>query len=397
MSSDIIQLDPSLLKAAYTGGNAEDALNSFVRGRELQEVLKQRKMKQLQDETAIKKMVADAKAQSVRQEAIERLPRLLTPKTSQTPAAETQLPSLTLGQTTPTRELPTGEVVPDLTAHSTVQEVEEARPAALQETVAQAYPEKFVESIFDQEKERTKLSITDAPMSDVEYALADAAYTRLPENKGKHLDRNTPRGVADKWIRSQIGSENVGLRERGIDVSEQRLNMAGKNRMYDDIYKATSRPIVKGAVDALAGARVIKANLDNPIFLDRSGGLFQKLIARDSGNLAAWEQRKASSPQLWEKFMNSLSIAAAGKMSTLTRQQVEELLSVIEDNAKIDIELSTQSDASRIAQHYGVPPETVIKGMALEGYTGKTIGGLDPEKEKRYQELMLKKQQGTLR
>lgn len=392
-SSQVQQLDPALLLRAFQGVSPGEAITTgqeaYNKGSELASVLQQRKMQNLMDAQKVRSEMEKAKTLARLKETFAMTPSapqtgeaalfksVPTPKPIQDVSGKQTMQAVS--QVVPTAQ------VPDLTKLDQTGEVsipEAVTPeqiASQQESAYAAYdPEGYFKGLMDIRKEQTKQQNKERPMSDSEYNLANTAYQNLPGNAGKTLPRDLTLAAADKLIGRQTSSIGINLSKYRSILAEHSLNLREATTFFGGVQKAKNNPIVSKARESINTLRNVLANVGdgskegNLVFIQRLGGLVQKLIAQDNGNLAAWEQRQPGSAALWSQMAAKLEEWKTGDLTPENRQMLIDLLRETETNLRLNIAESVDSDVQTLSSVFGKSPEEVRKAIALGEITKET-------------------------
>ena len=96
--------------------------------------------------------------------------------------------------------------------------------------------------------------------------------------------------------------------------------------------------------------RFIDSN--NKIAMDRLGGLTQKLVALDSGNLAAWEQRDPNSREIIERIKQYFTMGVKGELTPEAKQELKDLLVITSENLGTNVKESSAVTLNRLEAAY---------------------------------------------
>jgi len=196
----------------------------------------------------------------------------------------------------------------------------------------------------------------------------------------------------------------------GTVMNVDSLSVKDRDAALSMITDARNDENIKKARNLIGQMRSLREQIvsDNPIAIDRLGGQIQKLVAGDTGNLAAWEQRDPNSRAYVQRFLQFLSMGAEGILLPKNKEKLLELLDIVDKNMKINIDENADFYATSMVETFPQLNKAAMKrkiGIGTYTIPGKpedttstgNAGTWDQSKENRYQELLRKKQQGTLK
>jgi len=141
------------------------------------------------------------------------------------------------------------------------------------------------------------------------------------------------------------GAEEIPKEKYGTvgEINHPLVKAEDRREIVKTIASINSDPIMRAAVKTVPMLNNVERYLetDNKVAIDRLGGLTQKLIAMDSGNLAAWEQRDPGSREVIEKIKQFAKMHAKG---TLTKKNKAEMVDVLK-TARTNLALNVQASA----------------------------------------------------
>lgn len=91
---------------------------------------------------------------------------------------------------------------------------------------------------------------------------------------------------------------------------------------------------------------------NNKVAIDRLGGLVQKLVALDSGNLATWEQRQPGSAEVIERIEQFFTMGVNGTLTDDNKQELKELLAITAKNLSENVKESSAVTLNRLEASY---------------------------------------------
>lgn len=138
------------------------------------------------------------------------------------------------------------------------------------------------------------------------------------------------------------------------DLNDPLIQGADRKEIITQLNKVKADPIVKGAVKMIPMLDNVERYLkeDNKVALDRLGGLTQKMIALDSGNLAAWEQRDPGSRDYISRLKQFASMASEGKLAPKNKEELIKVLTITRDNLKTNVETSAGASIDSLVEIY---------------------------------------------
>lgn len=132
-----------------------------------------------------------------------------------------------------------------------------------------------------------------------------------------------------------------------------------------------NNPTVKNAAKMLPMLNNVETYLktDNKVALDRLGGLTQKMIALDSGNLAAWEQRDPGSRDVIQRLRQFAKMHIKGELTNKNKEELVEVLKVTRENLAANVEASAGMEIEQMLELYPqLNKEAMYKKAGLENF-----------------------------
>jgi len=138
------------------------------------------------------------------------------------------------------------------------------------------------------------------------------------------------------------------------DLNSPLLQKTDRADIIKELHKVKSDPAVKNAVKMIPMLDNVEKYLkvDNKVAMDRLGGLTQKMIALDSGNLAAWEQRDPGSREYIERLKQYASMSTKGTLSPKNKEGLIEVLTITRENLKANVEASAGMSIDSLVEMY---------------------------------------------
>lgn len=159
------------------------------------------------------------------------------------------------------------------------------------------------------------------------------------------------------------------------------LNRKDRDKAFKMIEEAKSDPVLTKSRELVRVTEGIRQaiNSNDKVAMDRMGGLMQKVVAMDSGNLAAWEQRDPNSRAAIDRISNWLSFAAKGQPTKDTKEMILETLNNMETVNKDVMDTNFEFHATSVIENFPqLSKEAVKRKMGKEALKKKAM---TPEEE----------------
>lgn len=200
-----------------------------------------------------------------------------------------------------------------------------------------------------------------------------------------------------------VSSKDATIPEekRGTVTELTGLEKNDRTRAFQMIDTAKDDPIIRSNRTALKTVQGLRKAIENndKVAMDRMGGLMQKVIAQDSGNLAQWEQRDPNSRAALDRLQNWISFTVQGKPTEETKEMILATLSNMEGIAQSVTDDAFELHATSVTESFPqLNKAAVLRKMGKEVINKKSTQGitsieaarkLTPEQRKaRIQELL---------
>jgi len=150
--------------------------------------------------------------------------------------------------------------------------------------------------------------------------------------------------------------------------------------IIQDIQAIRRDPAIKNALKILPQLENVERFLkeDNKVAIDRLGGLTQKLIALDSGNLAAWEQRDPGSRAIITKLRQWARMHASGILIKENKEEMIRVLRITRDNMALNVQDSAGLTINVLTELYPqLNKEALWKKAGLGQFLKRLRGEID--------------------
>lgn len=206
--------------------------------------------------------------------------------------------------------------------------------------------------------------------------LSPDDYSALPERSYAMQGVEDSEGNVNFVPKSRTGKVNTG----GVGVPEKErgkisdINLLPKKQAADAnlrLKDAMEDPVIKNAKTTAVTISNVEKMLssNNKIAIDRLGGLTQKLVALDSGNLAAWEQRDPNSRAAYDRLMQFIKMNAKGELTDKNKAEFADLLKVTKDNLLVNMEDAADQRISGLVETYPrLNKDAMKKKLGLDVY-----------------------------
>lgn len=162
------------------------------------------------------------------------------------------------------------------------------------------------------------------------------------------------------------------------------LEKTERGDVLERITAAKNDEVIKKGRESLKTLDSVIMNLDrnNKVATDRLGGLVQKLVALDSGNLAAWEQRDPGSRDVISRIGQYYTMATKGELSKKNKAELKKLLDNAQENLVKNMNDTADSHADTITSLYPELNKDFVKssfGLGVYNKRVKTQDQIDAE------------------
>ena len=187
-----------------------------------------------------------------------------------------------------------------------------------------------------------------------DWQMVRATPTVKEDAEGNFLVIEPTTGTAS----SRVGSGAVAVPKEKYDTVKS-LNdpLVGKNdrkEIIDQTKTIENDESVKNAKKLAPQLHNVIRYLDtnNKIAMDRLGGLTQKLVALDSGNLAAWEQRDPNARAIIDRIHQFYTMNTRGELTTANKEELKKLLNLASENLSENVSESAGVTLNRLQASY---------------------------------------------
>lgn len=185
---------------------------------------------------------------------------------------------------------------------------------------------------------------------------------------GAVLVKNTPQVrtdaagniiMVDSTLGEQTAKVSTGVTEvpealygKVTKINHPSLGKEDRQEIVKEIQQIKKDPSVTAAKKMLPMLKNVEdyLDVDNKVAIDRLGGLTQKLIALDSGNLAQWEQRDPGARDYITRLKQWASMSAKGKLNKENKKDMVEVLQITRKNI-----------AENTAASVGIPLDSLVE------------------------------------
>jgi hypothetical protein len=167
-------------------------------------------------------------------------------------------------------------------------------------------------------------------------------------------------------------SAKVPQEKYGTVMNVQSLGKRDRDTVINMVNDARNDENIKKARNLIGQMRNLRAQVvsDNKIAIDRLGGQIQKLVAGDSGNLAAWEQRDPNSRAVLDRFFQLVTMSASGQLLPENKSELIKLLDTVNENMKLNIDENADYYASSMVETFPQLNKAAMKRkIGIETYT----------------------------
>lgn len=174
--------------------------------------------------------------------------------------------------------------------------------------------------------------------------------------RGFQLSRATPQLRTDAAgnimaIDPNIGRRDIEIQAGATPIPEEKIGTvkeinhplippADRKFIAKELSDTKNDPVIRSGLKMLPTLDNVEKFLqeDNKVALDRLGGLTQKLVAQDSGNLAAWEQRDPGSRQLIARLKQWANMNLQGLLANTNKEEMVRVLQITRENIAENVE-----------------------------------------------------------
>lgn len=239
---------------------------------------------------------------------------------------------------------------------------------------------------------------------DKEHPTDSFSYMGSSEDGKKLLFLNS------KTMETKVQDNPIGAPLAGKTrdpFAEERLGLQKERLGKDIIDKFNSAPNVVKAKTSIDAANNVRALIDsnNPI----AAGAIPTYMARASGevgNLSEADKAPFGGSQaILSRLQAALTEKATGRLTPENAQFLASLSDVMENSARRNLENEARTRSKQYSRSGNMKEDDIFESLFPKTSSPSLnpalqpmpTGGLPPDKEARYQELLRKKQQGTLR
>lgn len=162
-------------------------------------------------------------------------------------------------------------------------------------------------------------------------ALPERSYAMQPieDAEGNYL-------MAPKSKSGKVFTGGSAVKPKDVGTVKD-INLLPKKQATDAnlrLKDAIEDPVIKNAKNTAVTITNVEKLLasNNKVAIDRLGGLTQKLVALDSGNLAAWEQRDPNSRAYIERLKQLWTMGSKGELTKESKAELLDLLKITKEN-----------------------------------------------------------------
>lgn len=206
--------------------------------------------------------------------------------------------------------------------------------------------------------------------------VSPADYERLPERSYAMADVEDSEGnvmFVPKSRSGKVGTAGSAVpeKEKGkiTDVFQlPKKQAADANARLKD---AMEDPVIKNAKNTTVTISNVEKLLEsnNKVAIDRLGGLTQKLVALDSGNLAQWEQRDPNARDYISRIHQFYTMSTKGELSPKAKKELQDLLKITKENLLMNMEDAAEQRVSALVETYPrLNKDAMKKKLGVEVY-----------------------------
>jgi hypothetical protein len=210
---------------------------------------------------------------------------------------------------------------------------------------------------YDEVTREMRNVVTDEPIDRKAYAnyqMVKAAQQVKQDAAGNWQVIDPTLGRTTNTLSS--GAPEVPKAQYGTvkEINNPLVPKEDRKDIVNTIVRINHNPAVKNAIRMLPMLSNVEdfLNTDNEVAVDRLGGLTQKMIALDSGNLAAWEQRDPGSRSIIERLRQFASMHAQGRLTAKNKAELVEVLKITRENLAINVEVSAGMELNQMLELY---------------------------------------------
>lgn len=142
--------------------------------------------------------------------------------------------------------------------------------------------------------------------------------------------------IGQRNVEIGTGAAPIPLDKLGTvaDLNDPLVPKTDRAQIIKELNDTKNDPIVRNALKLLPVADNVERFLkeDNKVALDRLGGLTQKIIATDSGNLAAWEQRDPNARAIIDRIKQWATMNTQGLLLNTTKEEMVNAMQIMREN-----------------------------------------------------------------
>lgn len=184
--------------------------------------------------------------------------------------------------------------------------------------------------------------------------------------------------IIDPFSSTEMGRLSTGApaipeaKHNTVDrINHPLIPKEDRAEIVSQITKAKTDEVIKKSKDSLKTLDGVMLNLKtgNKVATDRLGGLVQKLVALDSGNLAQWEQRDPGARDVISRIQQYYTMSVKGELSAKNKAELVKLLENAETNLLQNMQETVGSHTDTITALYPqLKRDWVEKSIGLASY-----------------------------